>query len=46
MNRIAVAVVAGALAFPIIAQTKAITQTLDEVRQQVAQAWPGETDAE
>ena len=25
---------------PIIAQTKAITQTLDEVRQQVAQAWP------
>ena len=32
--------------FPIIAQTKAITQTLDEVRQQVADAWPGETDAE
>jgi len=32
--------------FPIIAQTKAITQTLDEVRQQVAEAWPGETDAE
>jgi ATP adenylyltransferase len=26
--------------FPIIAQTKAITQTLDEVRKQVAQAWP------
>ena len=25
---------------PIIAQTKAITQTLDEVRLQVAQAWP------
>lgn len=25
--------------FPIIAQTKAITQTLDEVRSQVAQAW-------
>ena len=32
--------------FPIIAQTKAITQTLDEVRQQVADAWPGETHAE
>lgn len=31
--------------FPIIAQTKAITQTLDEVRRQVAEAWPGETDA-
>lgn len=26
--------------FPIIAQTKAITQTLDEVRQLVAEAWP------
>lgn len=26
--------------FPIIAQTKAITQTLGEVRQQVAEAWP------
>ncbi|TJY70414.1 HIT domain-containing protein [Arthrobacter sp. CAU 1506] len=26
--------------FPIIAQTKAITQTLDEVRKQVADAWP------
>lgn len=26
--------------FPIIAQTKAITQTLDEVRSQVAGAWP------
>ena len=32
--------------FPIIAQTKAITQTLGEVRQQVADAWPGETHAE
>lgn len=32
--------------FPIIAQTKAITQTLDEVRLQVALAWPGEADAE
>ncbi|MEE2523410.1 HIT domain-containing protein [Pseudarthrobacter sp. J75] len=32
--------------FPIIAQTKAITQTLDEVRLQVAQAWPGDADAE
>ena len=42
--------------FPIIAQTKAITQTLGEVRQQVAEAWPqaigagqataGATDAE
>ena len=32
--------------FPIIAQTKAITQTLDEVRQLVAEAWPGETNAE
>jgi ATP adenylyltransferase len=32
--------------FPIIAQTKAITQTLDEVRRLVAEAWPGETDAE
>ena len=32
--------------FPIIAQTKAITQTLDEVRQQVADAWPGESDAQ
>ena len=42
--------------FPIIAQTKAITQTLGEVRQQVADAWPqahepgqataGATDAE
>lgn len=32
--------------FPIIAQTKAITQTLDEVRQQVAEAWPGESDAQ
>ncbi|MEZ2389569.1 HIT domain-containing protein [bacterium RCC_150] len=31
--------------FPIIAQTKAVTQTLGEVRQQVADAWPGETDA-
>jgi ATP adenylyltransferase len=30
--------------FPIIAQTKAITQTLDEVRQQVADAWPEESD--
>ncbi|GAA4037056.1 MULTISPECIES: HIT family protein [Arthrobacter] len=30
--------------FPIIAQTKAVTQTLDEVRQQVADAWPGESD--
>lgn len=27
--------------FPIIAQTKAITQTLDEVRQQLAEAWLG-----
>ncbi|UWX95915.1 HIT domain-containing protein [Arthrobacter zhaoxinii] len=27
---------------PIIAQTKAITQTLGEVRQQVAEAWPEE----
>lgn len=26
--------------FPIIAQTKAITQTLQEVREQVAEAWP------
>lgn len=26
---------------PIIAQTKAITQTLSEVREQVATAWPG-----
>lgn len=26
--------------FPIIAQTKAITQTLDEVRSQIAAAWP------
>ncbi|WP_284976513.1 MULTISPECIES: HIT domain-containing protein [unclassified Arthrobacter] len=32
--------------FPIIAQTKAITQTLDEVRQLVAEAWPGESHAE
>ena len=32
--------------FPIIAQTKAITQTLDEVRRLVAEAWPGESDAE
>jgi len=32
--------------FPIIAQTKAITQTLDEVRQLVAEAWPGESNAE
>lgn len=32
--------------FPIIAQTKAITQTLDEVRRQVAEAWPGESDAQ
>ncbi len=32
--------------FPIIAQTKAITQTLDEVRLEVALAWPGEADAE
>ena len=33
--------------FPIIAQTKAITQTLGEVRQQVAEAWPqaGDTQA-
>ncbi|MDQ0028371.1 ATP adenylyltransferase [Arthrobacter bambusae] len=30
--------------FPIIAQTKAVTQTLGEVRQQVADAWPGETE--
>jgi ATP adenylyltransferase len=29
--------------FPIIAQTKAITQTLGEVREQVADAWPQET---
>jgi ATP adenylyltransferase len=29
--------------FPIIAQTKAITQTLGEVRQQVAEAWPQAT---
>jgi ATP adenylyltransferase len=28
--------------FPIIAQTKAVTQTLGEVRQQVADAWPQE----
>ncbi|MBD8043521.1 HIT domain-containing protein [Arthrobacter sp. Sa2BUA2] len=27
---------------PIIAQTKAITQTLDEVRRQVAEAWPAD----
>ncbi|MEJ1114767.1 HIT domain-containing protein [Paenarthrobacter sp. CCNWLY172] len=32
--------------FPIIAQTKAITQTLDEVRKLVAEAWPGESNAE
>nr|WP_208381467.1 HIT domain-containing protein [Paenarthrobacter ilicis] len=32
--------------FPIIAQTKAITQTLDEVRQLVADAWPGESNAQ
>jgi len=32
--------------FPIIAQTKAITQTLDEVRKLVAQAWPGESNAQ
>jgi ATP adenylyltransferase len=31
--------------FPIIAQTKAITQTLDEVRQQVAEAWPEDQGA-
>jgi ATP adenylyltransferase len=31
--------------FPIIAQTKAITQTLGEVRQQVAEAWPQASDA-
>ncbi|MCI0141800.1 HIT domain-containing protein [Arthrobacter bambusae] len=30
--------------FPIIAQTKAITQTLAEVRQQVADAWPEESE--
>jgi ATP adenylyltransferase len=30
--------------FPIIAQTKAVTQTLGEVRQQVADAWPGESE--
>ena len=29
--------------FPIIAQTKAVTQTLGEVRQQVADAWPQES---
>ncbi|GGJ25271.1 hydrolase [Paenarthrobacter histidinolovorans] len=32
--------------FPIIAQTKAITQTLDEVRKLVAEAWPGESNAQ
>jgi ATP adenylyltransferase len=31
--------------FPIIAQTKAITQTLDEVRQQLAEAWPQDSPA-
>jgi ATP adenylyltransferase len=31
---------------PIIAQTKAITQTLGEVREQVAAAWPSGTAAE
>jgi ATP adenylyltransferase len=31
--------------FPIIAQTKAITQTLDEVRQQLAEAWPQDAPA-
>jgi ATP adenylyltransferase len=31
--------------FPIIAQTKAITQTLGEVRQQVAEAWPEDEHA-
>ena len=30
---------------PIIAQTKAITQTLGDVRQQVADAWPEATDS-
>ncbi|MBO1268672.1 HIT family protein [Arthrobacter cavernae] len=32
--------------FPIIAQTKAITQTLDEVRRLVSEAWPGESNAQ
>lgn len=32
--------------FPIIAQTKAITQTLGEVRKLVAEAWPGESNAQ
>ena len=32
--------------FPIIAQIKAITQTLDEVRKLVAEAWPGESNAQ
>jgi ATP adenylyltransferase len=32
--------------FPIIAQSKAITQTLDEVRQQLAEAWPQDSPAQ
>jgi ATP adenylyltransferase len=31
---------------PIIAQTKAVTQTLDEVRRQVSQGWPGRPGAD